>query len=99
VDPKVPVSFKVVVGAPFIKHPGEKKARIACPDLLKPGAAILVTMREGGLVSHKTVVGHVGAHQVARNVMKHYFDLIAVFPEEVKAAWLAAGKLKASSRW
>lgn len=99
VDPKVPVSFQVVVGAPFIKHPGEKKARIACPELLKPKAAILVTMRDGALVSHKSVVGHMGSHQVTRDVMKHYYDLIAVFPDEVKAAWLESGKLKASSRW
>lgn len=98
-DPKVPVSFKVVVGAPFIKHPGQDKARIACPDLIKPKAAILITQSEGGLVNRKEVAGHVGSHQVLRNVMKSYYDLTAVFPEEVKKEWLESGKLKASTRW
>lgn len=98
-DPKVPIRFPVVVGAPFIKHPGEKKAKIACPELLKEGAAILVTVRQGRLVGYKEVVAYAGKHQVSQDVMKNYFDLIAVFPDDLKKEWLESGKLKASTRW
>lgn len=98
-DPRVPISFKVVVGVPFIKHPGQDKAKITCRDLLKEGAAILTTQREGGLVSHKSVVTHMGSLQVSEDVKRHYQDLIAVFPDEMKKEWIAAGKLKAYTRW
>jgi hypothetical protein len=92
-------SYPVMLGTDFLKHPGEKKARVACPELLKIGAHVLVKSGEGRLFNHKSVVGHFRGHQVTRNVAKTYLDLRAVIPEDIATRWIAEGKLKAVSRW
>lgn len=89
----------VIVGRDFLKHPGEKKARVACPDLLKVGAYVLLKSGEGRLHDYTSVVGHFRGHQVTRNVAKTYQDLAAVIPPDVATRWEAEGKLKAVTRW
>jgi hypothetical protein len=89
----------VIVGRDFLKHPGEKKARVACPDLLKVGAYVLVKSGEGRLHDFTSVVGHFRGHQVTRDVAKTYQDLAAVIPPDIASRWEAEGKLKAVTRW
>lgn len=88
-----------MVGVDFLKHPGEKKARVACPDLLKIGAYVLIKLGEGQLYNYTTGMGFYRGVQVTRNVSKTYYDLAAVIPPDVAERWISEGKLLAVSRW
>jgi hypothetical protein len=84
------VTRRVVVPPPFLKNPGEKKAKINCPDLIKVGAVIFHGHRVGDLVSNRQIC-QVGRF-VGEIVHNHIYDEIAaVLSEEQEREWAIRG--------
>ena len=85
-----PVAHRVVVPPPFLKNPGEKKAKINCPDLIKVGAVIFRQERVGDLVASRQTcqvgvfVGEIVHHHI-------YIEIAAVLSEEQEKEWAIRG--------
>jgi hypothetical protein len=84
---------RVVIPPAFLKNPGEKKAKISCPELIKVGAAIFYNWRSGDLVASRQIC-HVGrwSGEIVHNHI--YADLSAVLSEEKEREWAIRGILK-----
>jgi len=74
--------LRVVVPSRFLKDAGSKKAKIACTDLLKVGATLMVKAAEGVQV-HKHDMGY-GAW---RMVNDSYADIDFILTAEEDAEW------------
>jgi hypothetical protein len=85
-----PITRRMVVPPPFLKNPGEKKAKINCPDLIKVGAVIFYHHRAGDLIAcrKEIQVGRWHGEEVHHHI---YNEIAAVLSEEQEKEWAIRG--------